>query len=352
MNLNIFTGDFEYLCTIDGFDSLRWRRQCFDAGEIELHCGVNAETLLLAEDAELFIEREGYDEIAVVEGLEIAEPSEGGQTMAITGRLSKSLMDRATIKKVYDFNCPAEEALRLLVTEQMPGVYDRIVLGDLKGYPETIVAQVGYTNLLDTALAISKASGVLFRLRPDFAQKCLVFETYKGADRSISQQTNPRVVFSDLDGTLAQAKYQRNKKKHRNYAIVAGEGEDPGRVITTVDRVPPGEARREIFIDGKSKKQKGLTPAEYIQLLQQFGGEKLDALAIAENFEAAARLINSYAYRAEWDVGDIVTTHKSAWGILLEKRITECEEVYDAETGEAGTVTPVFGSSLPETLAL
>lgn len=346
MELNVYTPGFEYLGCIDTFTSFRFRRQCFDAGEIELHCQANENNLYLAQE-DYFILRDGYDEIGVIEGRKIGDGDDGAM-IAATGRLGNCILERAIIDKTYNINGKIEEAMRKLISEQLPKVYANIELGALNGFTETVSAQISYKSLLAALIALSKCSNIFFRLRPDVAGKKLIFETYKGKDRTISQAENPRVVFSDLDETLSSPTYEKNKKNYKNYAIVAGEGEGDARTVITVNRIKAGEDRRELFVDAKDLQKGDLTQDEYIAQLTQRGNEKLDEAVIVENFETSIETSGNYKYREDWDVGDEITCHKSEWNIIADTRITEAEEVYEQDTGENGTVTPVFGSPLPE----
>ena len=90
-----------------------------------------------------------------------------------------------------------------------------------------------------------------------------------------------------------------------------------------------------------------MTAEEYAAVLAQRGMEKLAEAVKVENFNANAVDTQNFQYLTDWDLGDIVSIEK--WGILLNQRITEVEEV---DEGGVLTVTPVCGSPLPETLNL
>lgn len=352
MELNIYSPEFEYLGVIDSFTSLRWRRQLFGGGEVELHAPVSDYVLALTLP-ELFIHREGYNELAVLEGRKISDTEENGESIAATGQLGNIILGRAILDHTFDFeDTPVELAMRQLVSELMPPVYGRIDLGDLRGFTETITAQISYRNLLDVLVAMAKSSGIFFRLRPDIPGRRFIFETFKGADRSVGQTENPRVVFSDLDHSLGNPVYEENIKNWKNYAVVAGEGEGDARVKVTIDRVPAGGYRRALFVDGKSVRKGDLSTTKYKAQLTQYGNEKLDAAGPVQNFESDVDHVSTYRYREEWDLADVVTAHKSAWDIIQDERVTEVEEVYEESTGAAGVVTPVLGSPLPEKFTL
>ena len=131
-----------------------------------------------------------------------------------------------------------------------------------------------------------------------------------------------------------------------NYAIVGGEGEGANRVIVEVDQTN-GEDRRELWVDAKDLQKGDLSDADYRAQLIQRGTEKLAEAARVENFSAAAVDTANFAYLTDWDLGDIVSFEK--WGLRLDQRITEVEEV---DEGGVFTVTPVCGNPLPETLDL
>lgn len=349
MDLNIYTPQFVFIGCIDVFTSFRWRNQLLDAGEIEIHCEATNDNILLS-TPELFLHRADRDEIGILEGRKITDDNERGNNIAITGRLGNALFDRCIINKTYIFNGPVETAMRQLVTEQMPRIYGRIEMGALNGFTEKIQMQVSYKNLLSVLISMAKATNVFFRLRPDIPSGKLIFETYKGVDRSIGQKISPRVVFSDIDETLVQPEYEENYKKAKNFAYVFGEGEGNERIFVTVDQRQQGEALREAFVDAKDIRKENLTEAQYKVLLTERGKEKLSGLAPVVNFETETDE-TAYMFGRDYGIGDVVTTHKDKWGIIVDERVTEAEEIFEENAG-AGKVIPVFGSPLPEKIDL
>lgn len=355
MNLNIYTLALEYIGVIDTYSSLRWRRQLFDAGEIEIHCPANSNNLAIAvrvqTDDIIVIRDDRPAEFALFEGIKITEDADNVADITLTGRLGTAFLDRCVINRTYNLTGSAEASMRTLVTEQMPRILPSITLAAQGGFTQTITAQVSYKNLLSVLCAISKATGVLFNLSADIPSRIFVFETYEGTNRTVSQTANPRVVFNDLDETLSTPEYEFNSKNHKNYAFVGGEGEGSDRIFTSVDRTN-GAPRRELFVDAKDIRQETLALTEYIALLKTRGGEKLDEATVSKNFESDIPSNCPYTYTEDYNIGDIVTTHKSAWGIMIDDRVTEIEEIYDTSTGETGSITPVFGSPLPEKFSL
>jgi hypothetical protein len=269
--------------------------------------------------------------------------------------------------------------------------------------------QVTYKTVLAVCEALGKAAPLGFRVRLDVPNKQWVFEVYDGVDRSAGQTARPQVVFCSENGNISKPSYARDSTGYANYAIVGGEGDGAARVIVEVDQTG-GEPRRELWVDAKDQQNtedtsesfsgdgntasfalahtpssvssvtvgssaasyslngstitispapeqgasisvsyayKKLSDAAYAAQLQQRGMEKLAGAARSESFSADAVDTGNYKYLTDWDLGDIVSFEK--WGIRIDERITEVEEVY--ENG-VETVTPTCGSPLPETLDL
>lgn len=78
------------------------------------------------------------------------------------------------------------------------------------------------------------------------------------------------------------------------------------------------------------------------------GREKAADYVKIESIEAEVEDAN-FIYKKDWDIGDLVTVRKKEWGITLNERVTEVQEVYE----DGGmSITPTFGDALPETLDL
>ena len=88
-----------------------------------------------------------------------------------------------------------------------------------------------------------------------------------------------------------------------------------------------------------------MTAAAYRAALTQRGNEALATNIIAESVECETEADINFKYKVHYDLGDIVTVKKKKWGITLNQRITELQEVY--EYGGM-YVVPTMGDALPE----
>ena len=90
-----------------------------------------------------------------------------------------------------------------------------------------------------------------------------------------------------------------------------------------------------------------MTEDEYLPLLKQRGAETLAECKDIKTFESKINTRGNNVYKVDYDLGDIVTISDKKWGLTIDTRITEIEEVY-----ESGTVAinPTFGNNIPTIL--
>lgn len=347
MDLLIYSPDIVMQGTVDCFTSLRWRRRYFEPGEFELHCAATTNNLALLAPGNI-IHRLDRREAGIIEGAVVGESTTGGEEITATGRFGSCQLCQRIITPTINYSGTVEGGMRKVVSDNAitarPVAY--LALGTAQGYAETCAFQATGKNVQTTLTALAKASGLGYIARLDVPGRQWVFEVYKGADKTVTQTAGPYVLFSDEFGNITGPQYTYNEQAFKNYAYVAGEGEGSARVIVEVDQTN-GDPRRELWVDARDLQKGELTDTQYQAQLIQRGLEKLAEAARVESFEAAAVDTANFEYLADWDLGDIVSFEK--WGIILNQRITEVEEVYE---NSVATITPVCGTPLPETLDL
>lgn len=343
------------LGVIDVFRSLIWTRKYYECGTFELHAPLNTRNLqLLAENNILskqeFKDKNGHivkttsKESGIVEYIAIDDTV---NEITAKGRFLPSIMDRRAIKTVVNFNGKTEAGMRKLV--QSVTAMPFVELGELKGFTETVRFQVSYKELYTYMCKLSKYSNLGFTIRADFKAKKFFFEVYKGVDRTESQRERSRVVFSEIYKNLNGVAYVFSNQNTKTCAIVAGEGEGTARTLVTVGG-GTGWDLREVIVDARDvQKDDDMTTAEYTEILKQKGNEKLAEYGIVEAMDAQTKPFVNFVYREDYDLGDVVTVKKKMWGIEMDKRITEIQEIF--ENG-GFDIVPTFGDPLPETVNL
>lgn len=344
MEIRIYNENLEFKGIIENHSSLIWNRKYSDVGSFELHAPLTKEnTALLKPNNLVWIK--GNKEAGVIENLFLAENNSVSKIM-VKGRFLESYFERRITKQTQNINSPVESAMRSLISSCLS--IPKVSYASEKGYIERIAFQATYKNLLVLLKKISRASGIGFRLTPNFKEKTLIFESYKGIDRSLAQSERSRVIFSDEYNNLTSSQYTFSNQKSKTLAVVGGEGEGSQRTYVTVGE-GSGLALREIFVDARDLRSEGISLDAYKELLREKGREVLKKSAVIESLECEVIPEGNFAYKKHYDLGDIVTIKNKKWGIFQHLRITEIQEIYEQEHV---TIVPIFGNPLPSTLDL
>lgn len=342
MEVRVYRPDLRRIGQIENQTSIQWTRRYFAPGEMEIHAPITPKNLELLVKNNV-VSLPGAAEAAIIEDIE-KEESDIKNEITIKGRFLSAYMDRRTIKTVFNYNGRIEAAIRAIYGVCVP--IPLVEFGEDSGSEGTIEFQASYKNLNIIVEKLARQGLLGVRFRPDFYNRRIIFETYQGKDRSMSQGVNGRVTFSESYNNLTNAIYKYNSQLYKTKAIVGGEGEGLNRVIVEVGE-GEGLDLREMFVDARDLSSDGLTAEQYRAALQQRGREALTEAAIAESLEAEVDPNINFTYKTDWDLGDIVSVKKKKWGLYMDQRVTEAKEVY--EYG-GGYVVPTFGSPLPETI--
>lgn len=336
---------------IDVYRSFIWTRKYMEAGTVEVHAALNSKNLKLLKTGNI-ITMTGAVESAIIEGIAADDVT---CEITATGRMLSSLLERRGIKTVVNItNQTYEDAMRKLVdvsaiSTECP--LPHLELGNLMGVGENVTLQASHKDLYSYLTSLAACGNLGFRIHADYRAKAMYFEVYEGKDHSKSQKQNKRVIFSEVYRNIGQATYTVNEQKYKTHAVVLGEGEGDARTVVEAAIIPEakGWERRELIVDARDMKKGSMTDEQYRMALVQRGIEKLAAYGTVECLEAVVLPNTNFTYKQDYDIGDIVTVDKKAWGIMMDKRITEIQEIY--ENG-AFSIVPTFGEPLPDQINL
>ncbi len=336
---------------IDVYRSLIWTRKYKEAGTAELHAALNSRNLELLQRGNI-ITMTGAVESAVIEGIAADDYS---NEITATGCMLSACLSRRGIKTVVNVTeMIYEDAMRLLVDVSAihtANPLPRLLLGERAGLGSTVTFQVSYKDLYTYLTKLSACSNLGFRVRADYKAKVMLFEVYEGKDHTKKQAKNKRVIFSEVYRNIGQTTFTTNSRNYKTHALVFGEGEGADRTVmeAAIDRAADGWMRRELMVDARDIQKGELTEAQYKGALIQRGTERLAEYGIVECLETATLANVNFIYKTDYDLGDIVTVNKKSWGIELDKRITEVQEIY--ENGGL-TIALTFGDPLPDKMDL
>ena len=353
MELYVFDRELNFIGLLDNFFSLRWVRRYHRTGEFELHCPLNVHTLELLQ-RENIIWKQGDHEAGYIKYRQLGQDAQGQEVLIVKGDFLIGYLDRRIIWGQEILSGTAEVAMRTLVKKHAinPAHSERKIplleLGQLQNYPETVEYQTSYKNLLDEVEHISSLSRLGYRVTVDLPAKRLIFEVYKGRDLTASQSTNPPAIFSNEFENVLKQEFVDSLHNYRNVALVAGAGEGTDRKLVTVGQ-GTGLDRFELYVDARDLQEEDengnpIQEADYEEMLRSRGQSKLAECANLQTFECKINPFSNLRYKEDFDLGDIVTCTSKKWGVTINARITEVEEIYEQD-GFSLNVT--FGNSVP-----
>lgn len=353
MEIYVFDRDINFKGIIESFTSLRWIRRYHKSGSFELHCNLTINALQLLE-IENIICLKGYDEAGYIVYRNIKQDSKGNEILVVKGKFLTSYLDRRInwqrithdglaidfMKKIINDNAidPSDSSRKIPLL-----IFDYDVI-----YEDKITYQNTYGNVLDQLENISKITNIGYKIRFDYINKSLIFEAYKGEDRSINQSRNAPVVFSREFENILEQEYTESLDNYKNTVLVAGEGEGTERKIIAIED-GDGLDRYELFVDARdlqSQNENGesISEGKYNEMLTNRGRTKLAECKKIETFDSKIDLRSNLVYKEDFNLGDVVTVLNKKWGVTIDARITEIEEIYESD---GFNVNVIFGDSSP-----
>lgn len=348
MELYVFDREINFQGIVENYHSLRWVRRYSKCGEFELHCSLTAETLNLLKEGNI-IWKKGDKEAGYIKYRNFRQDAEGKEILVVKGKFITGYLGRRIIWGIENINSTAELATRELISKNAINPTDSnrkidlLSLGEIKNYDETLNYQVSYKNLLEEIESIANTNGLGIRTLIDMQNKQLVFDVYKGLDRTAGNGVNPPAIFSMEFENILEQEYTDSVYNYRNIALVAGEGEGSSRQLLTIGD-GEGLDRYELFVDARDLQKENKTNQEYMDILKNRGDKKLAEQKEIKTFDSKINLRSNLTYKEDFNLGDIVTHTSKKWGITVDTRITEVEEVYES-SGQS--INVVFGDSLP-----
>jgi hypothetical protein len=362
MELFILNKELELKGILENYTYLKWIRRFYKCGEFELHCKLNNKTINLIQEGNILFKKDD-NEIGFIETIEFKNLN-GVDSISIKGKFVTAYLGRRINRGRIDFNGTCEELMRKLVNDNAINTLEHrkipnLILGDCKNFLEKINYQNSFGNILDEINKISMISEIGYNIIFDYSSKKLIFNTYKGIDRSYNQDKIAPCIFSrNFENILSQNLF-RSSNDYKNTCLIAGSGEGEKRKLASIEN-GFGLSRYELFVDARdlSDKEKiindkgeeveaDMSNDKYKNLLLQRGSEKLCKLKKIQTFDCKINTKGNNKYKVDYDLGDLVTIVDSSWNIQINTQITEIEEIY--ENGKLD-INPIFGNNIPTVL--
>ncbi len=273
----------------------------------------------------------------------------GEETITVQGYMASRYTHQRIIWNKMVMKGTPEKIMYKMVEEQIINPADEnrkmdcVVLGDYKGFEaDEIEKQISYSNLQESLTEVAKLQDLGYRMRLDLDLKKLIFEVYKGTDRTLG--TEKPCIFSRKFRNVYTQEYKEDESNFCNTCLVGGPGEDDARILATAGG-GVGLERYEMFYNASGFSAKDITNEELISQLVQKGDEKLAGFYVARAFESKININKAMAF----DLGDFVTCYDSEWGITVNTQVKSIEKGF-SKTEKSFVAT--FGDNVPTLINL
>ena len=328
MELIFLNENFEPVSApIDKYYSLEWNAKYYGSGDFTLHLSPEyISTVLMA----AYIYNNDADEAMLIERVEAR--NEDTRTLEIGGMSLDGMFKWRVMDQAEVYTGRVEDVARQAVQKYaMTGerAFPLLKLGKAGNTTETIStgSKIGST-LYDWLHDMLKPFEMSWRLHYDYESNELLFEVYKGLDRTQEQDSNTWAIFSTSFENLTSFTYQRSTVDYKNYAIVTKRDSD---TIVTVDK-SNGSPRREMYIETDEDAS--------VAQMQQAGEEALAEYPLVETIDGEVQPGANLVYGRDYSLGDLCNLEAPELGISASARLTQMTTV--VENGITRRI-PAFG---------
>ncbi|MDE6665519.1 MAG: siphovirus ReqiPepy6 Gp37-like family protein [Ruminococcus sp.] len=344
----------------DSFSSLLWDIEYYQCGKFEVYIAANPRNIAIFQTGKIVGRNDDKKRFGIIESVQIDTDTENGDYLTVSGRFLMCLLERRIIYPTFSttVNKTYSEIVQEVVSQNaMNNDIRRIIrlsLGLISGkcWSRTTKLQVSYDNLMKWIYTICEKIGGTANIRlskVNGEQYEMLLELSEGADRSVLQNENPHIIFSDVYTNLLSFSYSSDISVQQNFAYVLGKGEGEERKRTTYcDGDEPSFLERyEVYVDAKDMadeqqengETKPISEEEYIELLKERGKENIILPLTASESQITVQS-TQFRYNTDYFVGDYVTVEHQRFGLMQPKiQIIGMIESFD-QNGRS--LTPTF----------
>ena len=327
----------EAIC--DSFSSLLWDIEFYKCGAFEIYIAASPRNIEIFQTGRIVGRDDDKEHFGLIESVQIETDAENGDYLIVSGRFLMCLLERRIIYPTLSFTAQKTyaEIVQTAVNNNAINAENRripgLALGTVSGscWERKTKLQVSYANLMEWIYTICEKIGGTANIRlskVNGEQYEMLVDLPEGSDRSIMQDDNPHIIFSDGYTNLLSFSYSSDISVQRNFAYVLGKGEGEERKRTTYcDGDEPSFLERyEVYVDAKDMvdeqqengESKPISESEYIELLKERGKENIVQSLTASESQIAVHS-TQFRYNADYFVGDYVTVEHQRFGLIQPK---------------------------------
>ncbi len=323
----------------DSFSSLLWDIEYYKCGAFEVYIAASPRNIEIFQTGRIVGRDDDKEHFGLIESVELETDAEDGDYLIIKGRFLMCLLERRIIYPTFNFTKLVSYSQIIMNVVQynactsgirkLPGLIVGCSSGNCWNVKTKL--QVSYDNLMEWVYTICEKIGGTANIRlskTNNEQYEMVFKLSQGTDRSILQEINPHIIFSDRYNNLLSFTYFTDTSVKKNYAYVLGKGEGEKRKRTTYfeGSEPSSLDRYEVYVDAKDisdeeqvdNETRPLSDAEYSELLKEKGKQNLVPTKTKSESQIAVQS-TQFQYSVDYFVGDFVTVEHHRFGIRQNK---------------------------------
>ena len=356
MDIEIYDRNLNGLDILEKKQSVYCGIQYDGVGKFEIYAPASKKTCDLLQKGNLVYNPYCPNQMGVVKNLQIKSTSGEGNYIAASGTMSNGLLqNRLTEMKQFSGNVQDTmiEYVRSVCMNPNSLYYNSIIdIGNLDGsITEELEGSSEYTDLAELVGSLCSSFGLGYQLRPDLNQRKLLFECYRGVDRSMNQMENPQMIFSNEYENVESFEYNYSENNAANVIVTYTNSGfqreifvynplnvSGGDIIARSIRCEP----QYIMSIDPDTEETQRTYSKTLTLAKMRQTAMAAFVAPIENFKGVCNQIALNSFGIDWDLGDIVTFREKDWGKEISQRVCEVGIISD-ETSPF-YVKPVFGS--------
>ncbi len=336
-NENTLTITLEAIC--DSFSSLLWDIEYYSCGVFEVYIAANLRNIEIFQTGRIIGRDDDKEHLGLIESVQIETDAEDGDYLIVSGRFLMCLLERRIIYPTLSFTSEKTyaEIVQTAVMNNAINAKNRIIpglaLGTVSGscWEQKTKLQVSYDNLMHWIYTICEKIGGTANIRLskiNGEQYEMLLDLSEGTDRSIIQDENPHIIFSDGYTNLLSFTYSSDISVQRNFAYIFGKGEGEERKRTTYfeGEEPQNLDRYEVYVDAKDMsdeqqengESKLISESEYIELLKERGKENIVQPLTASESQITVQS-TQFRYNTDYFVGDYMTVEHQRFGLIQPK---------------------------------
>ena len=232
----------------DSFSSLLWNIEYYKCGAFEVYIAASLRNIEIFQTGRIVGRDDDKEHFGLIESVELETDSEDGDYLIIKGRFLMCLLERRIIYPTLNFTTMITYGMIIQKAVENNALVsgNRLIpslkLGEMQGacWSQTTKLQVSYENLMEWIYTICEKIGGTANIRLSKIaeeQYEMIFDLLQGADRSMMQEENPHIVFSDSYNNLLSFTYFTDTSVKRNFAYVQS-GKQRNSVLAFTDLVP------------------------------------------------------------------------------------------------------------------